>query len=154
MAAVQAERMRRKLIGGALLVILAAVSVSVIWIVHAASVAPVTRVAGAVALAPPRPDALSIPNPANQRIANLTSTEQAAVLGKAIGRGCTGVVAFPMGIGWHDADRGDAYWSVKCADGKSYAVTLHPDKAGTASVLECDALHAAGITCFKHLPPG
>ncbi|HWI28354.1 MAG TPA: hypothetical protein VN668_15380 [Stellaceae bacterium] len=146
--------MRRKIIGGVLLVILAAAIVAVIWIVHAASVAPVTRVAGIVAVAPPRTDAPNIPNPANERIANLTSTEQAAVLGKAIGRGCTGVAAFPMGIGSHDADRGDAYWSVKCADGKSYAVTLHPDKAGTVGVLDCDAVHAAGITCFKHLPPG
>jgi hypothetical protein len=76
------------------------------------------------------------------------------VLGKVIGHGCTGVVAFPMGIGRHDADRGDAYWSVRCADGKSYAVALHPDQAGSVSVLGCDAMQSAGMECFKRLPPG
>ncbi len=150
--------MRRTLIGVTLLAILAVIAIAAVWITHVAEVAPVTAVPpvrGIVSLEPPpRPDATRSDNPANARLADLTSTEQAVVLGKLIGHGCTGVVAFPMGIGRHDADRGDAYWSVRCADGKSYAVALHPDQAGSVSVLGCDAMQSAGMECFKRLPPG
>jgi hypothetical protein len=148
--------MRRTLIGVTLFALLAAVVIAAVWITHVAEVAPVTSVPpvrGIVSLEPPRPDLPRSDNPANQKLADLTSTEQAVVLGKVIGHGCTGVVAFPMGIGRHDADRGDAYWSVRCADGKSYAVALHPDQAGSVSVLGCDAMQSAGMECFKRLPP-
>jgi hypothetical protein len=149
--------MRRTLIGVTLLALVTAIAVVAVWITHVAEVAPVTAVPpvrGIVSLEPPRPDVPRADNPANARLADLPSTEQAVVLGKVIGHGCTGVVAFPMGIGRHDADRGDAYWSVRCADGKSYAVALHPDQAGSVSVLGCDAMQSAGMACFKHLPPG
>ena len=66
--------------------------------------------------------------------------------------GCDGVFAFGMGLGRHDADKGDAYWSVHCGDGKSYAVALHPGQIGGASVLGCDAMRSAGMDCFKRLP--
>jgi hypothetical protein len=145
--------MRRRLIGGALLAILVALTLTIAWVAHLAALAPVTPVRDSVVVAPPLTDALGSTNPANARLANLPSTEQAIVLGKDIGAGCDGVMAYPMGIGRHDADRGDAYWSVRCADGKSYAVALHPDKAGSVSVLSCDAMEAAGMACFKHLPP-
>jgi hypothetical protein len=144
--------MRRRIISWALLAIVTVAVLAVIWVVHVASVAPVTPVESIVAQAPPRPDQPAVRNPANERLANLTSTEQAVVLGKKIGRGCDGIVAFPMGIGHHDADRGDAYWSVRCADGASYAVTIHPDAAGTISVLSCEAMRQAGRECFKPLP--
>lgn len=146
--------MRRKIIGASLLAILAAVVVAVVWIAHVAALAPVTPVRGSVLVVPAKPEDLASGNPANDRLANLTSTEQAVVLGKKIGHGCTGIAAFPMGIGRHDADRGDAYWSVRCADGESYAVALHPDKEGTVNVLGCDAMHSAGMDCFKRLPRG
>jgi hypothetical protein len=135
-----------------LLAILAVAVIAVVWVIHVASVAPVTPVGSVITVAPPRPDQPSVRNPANERLANLTSTEQAVVLGKKIGRGCAGVLAFPMGIGDHDADRGDAYWSVRCADGASYAVTIHPDAAGSISVLSCAAMRQAGRECFKPLP--
>ena len=149
--------MRRTLIGVTLFALLATVAIAAVWITHVAEVAPVTSVPpvrGIVSLEPPRPDVPRAANPANEKLADLPSTEQAVVLGKVIGLGCTGVVAFPMGIGRHDADRGDAYWSVRCADGKSYAVALHPDQAGSVSVLGCDAMQSAGMECFKRLPPG
>ncbi|HZB91866.1 MAG TPA: hypothetical protein VE397_10520 [Stellaceae bacterium] len=146
--------MRRTIIGAALLAILVVAVIAGVWIAHVAAVAPVTPVHDIVVPPPPRPENLDSGNPANDRLANLTSTEQATVLGKKIGHGCTGIAAFPMGIGRHDADRGDAYWSVRCADGESYAVALHPDKAGSVSVLGCDAMHSAGMDCFKRLPRG
>ncbi len=144
--------MRRIVIGWVLAAILVAVVVAAVWVARLAELAPVTRVPDTVALQPPRSDVTSSGNPANDRLADLPSTEQAVVLGKMIGRGCAGVIAYPMGIGRRDADRGDAYWSVRCADGQNYAVVLHPDKAGTVSVLGCDAVKAAGIECFKRLP--
>lgn len=146
--------MRRLIIGWVLLAVIAAVVVAAVWIVRVAELAPVSRVPATVALQPPRPDVPRTGNPANARLANLTSTEQAVELGKMIGHGCAGVIAYPMGIGRRDADRGDAYWSVRCADGQDYAVVLHPDKAGSVSVQSCDALKAAGMQCFKRLPPG
>ncbi len=148
----EAGGLRRKIIGGALLAILVALVLTGAWIAHIAALAPVTAVRGTVALAPPRPDVPSTGNRANDRLADLPSTEQALVLGKKIGQGCVGTVAYPMGIGHRDADRGDAYWSVKCADGKAYAIALHPDQEGSASVLGCDAMDSAGMPCFKHLP--
>jgi hypothetical protein len=144
--------MRRKIIGTALIAIPVILVLAVLWVVHVASVAPVTHVAAVIPETPARPVQPAYDNPANRQLADLTSTEQAAVLGKKIGHGCDGIVAFPMGFGSHDADRGDAYWSVRCADGASYAVVLHPDKAGTASVLSCDAMRQAGRECFKPLP--
>lgn len=143
---------RRKIIGGALLAILIVLVLAGAWIAHVAAVAPVTPVRNTIALAPPRPDLPRTDNPANDKLADLPSTEQALLLGKKIGQGCVGTLAYPMGIGHRDADRGDAYWSVKCADGKAYAVTLHPDKEGSASVLGCDAMASAGMACFQHLP--
>lgn len=145
--------MRRRIISVTLLAIVTVIVLAVIWVVHVASVAPVSRVESVVLQPPPRPDQPTVRNPANERLANLTSTEQARELGKKIGRGCAGVLAFPMGLGDHDADRGDAYWSIRCADGASYAIAIHPDPAGSISVLSCEAMRQAGRDCFKPLPP-
>jgi hypothetical protein len=145
--------MRRTIIGWALLAIIAAAVGLIVWIVHLAALAPVSPVRNAVSEPAPHPDLPTSGNIANDRLANLPSTEQAVLLGKDVGAGCEGVLAFPMGFGRHDADKGDAYWSVRCADGKSYAVALHPDKAGGVSVLGCDAMQSAGMECFKRLPP-
>lgn len=145
--------MRRTIIGWALLAIVVAAGWSILWIVHVAALAPVSPVRHPVSEPTARSDARSSGNTANDRLANLPSTEQALLLGKDIGRGCEGVVAFAMGFGRHDADKGDAFWSVKCADGKSYALALHPDTAGGVSVFDCDAMRAAGMDCFKRLSP-
>jgi hypothetical protein len=146
--------MRRLIIGWVLLAAIVIAVGAAVWIARLAEIAPVSPVPATVALQPPRPDVPNSVNPANDRLANLPSTEQAVALGKMIGRGCDGVIAYPMGIGRRKANRGDAYWSVRCTDGNNYAVVLHPDKAGTVSVLGCDVLKDAGIECFKRLPPG
>jgi len=146
--------MRRLIIGWVLLASIVIAVGAAVWIARLAEIAPVSPVPATVALQPPLTDVPNSANPANERLANLTSSEQAVELGKLIGRGCTGIIAYPMGIGRGEANRGNAYWSVRCADGNNYAVVLHPDKAGTVSVLGCDALRDAGIECFKRLPPG
>jgi hypothetical protein len=145
--------MRRVIIGWVLLVAIVLAVGAAVWIARLAEIAPVSRVPATVALQPPRTDVPNLANPANDRLANLTSTEQAVELGKMIGRGCTGIIAYPMGISRRAGNRGDAYWSVRCTDGKNYLVLLHPDKAGTVSVLGCDVLRDGGIECFKRLPP-
>jgi len=143
---------RRTIIGWVLLAIVAVAAGAIVWIAHLAALAPVSPVRNAVNEPLAHPDVPTTGNLANDRLARLPSTEQAVVLGKDVGQGCAGVLAFAMGFGKHDADRGDAYWSVRCADGKSYAVALHPGPAGGASVLGCDAMRSAGMECFKRLP--
>lgn len=55
-----------------------------------------------------------------------------------------------MGIGASGVAKDKGFWSVRCGDGRIYAVEANPD--GTSSVLECAALKAlkAG-ECFKKL---
>ena len=144
---------RRSIIGWTLLGIVLAAAGSVFSVVRLAHQAPTSPVRNPYNDPTARPDMRASGNLANDRLMGLPSLEQALLLGKAVGQGCAGVLAYPMGIGRRDADKGDAYWSVRCADGNSYAVALHPDKAGGASVLGCDAMLRAGMECFKRLPP-
>lgn len=147
------KAVRRTVIGWALLAIILTAAAAVLWIARLAALAPVTPVRNVVNQLPPHPDPLVTGNAAFDRLVRLPSTEQARLLGRDVGQGCDGVVAFAMGFGRHDADMGDAYWSVRCANGKSYAVALHPGAAGGVSVLGCDAMRSAGMECFKRLPP-
>jgi hypothetical protein len=144
--------MRRTIIGWALLAIILAAIGSGLWIARLAEQAPVSPVLNSVTLPPPRPDVPTSGNLANDRLSNLPSTEQAILLGRDVGQGCNGVLAFSMGMGRHDADKGDGYWSVRCADGRNFAVTLHPGTGGV-SVLSCDAMRSAGMECFKRIAP-
>lgn len=144
--------MRRVIIGWALTVILTGLTLFGLWLWRLASLAPTSPVAATVAESVQHPDVPGTGNAANDRIAAMPSTEQALLLGRMVGPGCEGVMAFEMGIGRRDADKGDAYWSVRCADGKSYAVAFRPDKAGNAHVLPCQVMQAAGMDCFKKLP--
>jgi hypothetical protein len=145
--------MRRTIIGWGLLAIILSAIAAIAWVVHVAAVAPVSPVLDPVAQPTPRPDLRRSGNVASDRLALLPSTEQARILGRDVGQGCDGAVAFPMGFGRHDADKGDAYWSVRCADGRSYAVALHPGETAGVSVLGCDAMRSAGMECFKRLSP-
>lgn len=144
--------LRRTVIGWVLLAIIVSTAGAILWIAHLAALAPVSPVRDAVTQPALRPDLPITGNIANDRLETLPSTEQARLLGRDVGQGCDGVFAFAMGLGHHDADKGDAYWSVRCADGRTYAVALHPGAAGGASVLGCDAMRTAGMECFKRLP--
>ena len=84
------------------------------------------------------------------------------MLGKVVGNRCKGKAAFYQGTlkGPHasadprlivprvDLAENDTFWSVMCADGRSFEVELHPD--GSGHVLECSVLKSmrAG-ECFK-----
>ena len=87
-------------------------------------------------------------NPGHELLLTKSAAEQAAMLGKAVGNGCTGTTPFFMGI----AEDGSALWSILCANGSSYIVNISPDSVGTAKTLECSRLKAMHLDCFSPLP--
>ena len=87
-------------------------------------------------------------NPTNDRLLAMPEAQQAQVLGNSLRRGCVGLEAFPMGVTASGRARGDAYWSVRCKNGKSYAVQIPPRGKG-AVVVDCQALQGTGRECFK-----
>jgi hypothetical protein len=87
-------------------------------------------------------------NPTNDRLLAMPEAQQAQALGNSLRRGCVGVAAFPMGVTTVGHARGFAYWSVRCKDGKSYAVQI-PPRGKNAVVVDCHALQGTGRECFK-----
>jgi hypothetical protein len=87
-------------------------------------------------------------NPTNDRLLAMPQAQQAQVLGNSLRRGCVGVAAFPMGVTASGRAKGNAYWSVRCKNGKSYAVQIPPRGKG-AVVVDCEALQGTGRECFK-----
>ncbi len=86
-------------------------------------------------------------NPTHDHLLALPPAEQAKILGKGIGKGCVAVSAFPMGVTSTGKAKGLAYWSVRCKDGRSFAVQIAPD--AQAVVVDCRVLQANGKDCFK-----
>jgi hypothetical protein len=85
-------------------------------------------------------------NPTHDRLLALSPGEQAKVLAKGVGQGCIGVSAFPMGVTATGTTKGLAYWSVRCEDGRSFAVQIAPN--AKAVVVDCRLLQANGKECF------
>ena len=86
-------------------------------------------------------------NPTHDHLLALPQAEQAKILGKGVGQGCVAVSAFPMGVTSTGKAKGLAYWSVRCKDGRSFAVQIAPD--AQAVVIDCRVLQANGKDCFK-----
>jgi hypothetical protein len=86
-------------------------------------------------------------NPVNDRLLSLPPAAQATTIGKNVGEGCVGVSAFPMGVTGTGKAKGLAYWSVRCKDGRSFAVQIAPN--GQGAVVDCRLLQANGKECFK-----
>jgi hypothetical protein len=102
-----------------------------------------------------------VKNGTNDLLLSQPNAAQADMLGKIVGERCKGKTAFYQGTiksASHADPRpklstlpgtgDDAFWSVTCADGRSFAVEVHPN--GSGLVLECSALKSmhAG-ECFK-----
>jgi hypothetical protein len=87
-------------------------------------------------------------NPTNDRLLALPQDQQAALLTKGI-KGCAGEAPFPMGVTTAGKAKGFAYWSVRCKDGRSFAVQITPDVKGTTQAADCKALEGSGKECFK-----
>src|SRR5689334_21060784 len=86
-------------------------------------------------------------NPVQDRLLALPPAQQATVLGKNVGQGCVGTSAYAMGIASTGKWKSLAYWSVKCKDGRSFAIQIAPN--GEAFVIDCRVLAANGRECFK-----
>ena len=85
-------------------------------------------------------------NTVNERLLAAPPDEQAQVLTKGI-KGCAGTSVFPMGVTTRGKGKGFAYWSVRCQDGRSFAVQITPD--AKMAVVDCKALEGSGKECFK-----
>ena len=70
------------------------------------------------------------------------------MLARTIGHWCIGTETFLMGIETSGAAAGNAYWSLRCADGATWAVQIDPLAEVTA--IDCDSFkeNAAGKECF------
>jgi hypothetical protein len=88
-------------------------------------------------------------NPANEELLKLSPPERAETLARAISRWCIGTEAFLMGVIGAGPGRGNAYWSLRCADGTTWAIQIDPGAGATA--IGCDEFAAAGggRECFK-----
>jgi hypothetical protein len=85
-------------------------------------------------------------NSANDSLLAMSSEQQAEMLTKGI-KGCVGETPFPMGVTTTGKAKGYAYWSVRCKDGRSFAVQITPKSQATAA--DCKSLEGSGKECFK-----
>ena len=103
-------------------------------------------VAGAAAGAARHP--AGSPNPANDKLLRLSPPARAATLARVVGHWCIATETFLMGLVSTGQAKGNAYWSVRCADGSAWAVQIDPLAEVTA--IDCDSFKAvgAGKECF------
>src|SRR5271169_4141330 len=85
-------------------------------------------------------------NSVNDGLLAMSPDQQATMLTKGI-KGCVGESPFPMGVTATGKAKGYAYWSVRCKDGRSFAVQITPKSQ--ASAADCKALEGSGKECFK-----
>lgn len=88
-------------------------------------------------------------NPANQKLLAMKPADRAALLAKAVGHWCIGTEAFPMGVTKTGRGAGNAYWSLRCADGTAWAVQIDPLADVTAVNCATFNAMAGGKECFK-----
>ena len=88
-------------------------------------------------------------NPANDALLKLGPPQRAEQLARAIDQWCIGTAAFPMGLATEGAGAGNAYWSLRCADGSAWAIQIDP--RGDANAIDCASFKEAalGKECFK-----
>jgi len=116
-----------------------------------ATAAAMVLVLAAGDVADAKPKAAAPPNAANAELMKMTPEERAAKLAEKVGGWCIGTRAFLMGIVRGGPRPGSAYWSLECADGRSFAIEL--DRDGIGTVIDCPSYERAsfGKKCFKKL---
>jgi hypothetical protein len=102
-----------------------------------------------VAIGPGTAEAAGSGNAANDRLAALSPADQAKALAKTVGHGCVGASAFAMGVVDTAKWKSLAYWSVRCKDGRSFALQISPDPKAPWAITDCRLLQANGKDCFK-----
>jgi len=85
-------------------------------------------------------------NSANDNLLAMSAEQQAQMLTKGI-KDCVGESPFPMGVTKTGKAKGYAYWSVRCKDGRSFAIQITPKSQATAA--DCKQLEGSGKECFK-----
>ena len=88
-------------------------------------------------------------NPIHDRLLALPPAEQAKTLAQNVGHGCVGTSAFLMGVISTDKWKSLAYWSVRCKDGRRFAIQIAPNSQ--IFIVDCRTLQANGKECFKKL---
>src|ERR1700733_13053620 len=104
-----------------------------------------------------------VKNPANDSLLAMSPQQQADILGKIVGEGCQGKMAFYQGtmsnLPQPNDDRrpqlpvppehgNDAFWNVMCKNGRSYSIEVHPD--GSNNVVDCHHVKMFHLgECFK-----
>ena len=88
-------------------------------------------------------------NPAHDQLLKLAAPQRAAYLARAVGNWCIGTEAFLMGVVTSGSGEGNAYWSLRCADGATWALQVDPMAEVTA--IDCADFKqvAPGKECFK-----
>ncbi len=89
-------------------------------------------------------------NSTNARLLGLMPVEQAAVLARIVGGGCLGKEVFYMGAGTSGFAEDKAFWSLRCLDGRQFAIETRPD--GSTVVVDCAVLKTFNAgQCFEKL---
>jgi len=88
-------------------------------------------------------------NLVNDKLLKLAPAQRAAELALVVGNWCIGTEAFPMGVVAEGQGKGNAYWSLRCANGSTWAVQIEP--LGDLTAIDCDSYKEAGAgkECFK-----
>jgi hypothetical protein len=86
-------------------------------------------------------------NQVNDRLLSMPLAERATTIANNVGQNCEGTETFPMGVTTTGKAKGFAYWSVRCKDGRSFAIQIAPN--AQIVVVDCQVLRANGKECFK-----
>lgn len=99
-------------------------------------------IAGVAAAAAPR-------NDLSEELVRMKPAERAAKLAEMVGFWCVGTESFLMGVADAGPEEGNAYWSVACLNGNSYAIQIDP--LGRPVTIPCSVLAdtGKGKECFK-----
>jgi hypothetical protein len=108
---------------------------------------PVLLLAALMATGPAVAQKAGTGNRVNDRLLSMPAAEQAATIAHNVGQNCEGTEAFPMGVTTTGKAKGFAYWSVRCKDGRSFAIQIAPN--AEIVVVDCQLLKANGKECFR-----
>jgi hypothetical protein len=111
--------------------------------------AAITLAAGLASVAAGAAVVSSPKNDFNAAIEKMAPADRAAYFAQTVGLNCIGTQTFLMGVADSGAEEGNAYWSVACLDGTSFAIQIDP--LGRQVAVPCSVLAdtGKGKECFK-----